>query len=170
MIRSHRRVHAIVFLGLSAMLPVILLAALRARAPIAEMSEIPRPLLGTGALSLTPPDGAAIARFGRLPLRVSMEASLGTPGGLALRLEPAGRIDQPDLLLYWDPVVPAGSDLPSDAVLVGSISPEHSSIALLSASTRLDRGVLLVYSLAHHLVVDTLSVVSVGRPGVPVRP
>jgi hypothetical protein len=66
-------------------------------------------------------------------------------------LLPVEALAEPDLLLYWAASVPGEDALPADAQLLGAFNPGK-AFALPSGG---NAGSLVLYSLAHHRVLDT---------------
>ena len=76
------------------------------------------------------------------------------PDSVSLLVNPSREISDPDLLIYW-----AGHDVSkqadlSDARLLGSFTAGKS----ISLSRTQQSGFLVIYSLAHRVVVDTAKI------------
>lgn len=97
--------------------------------------------------------------------------SQGFPGqldihgkGVVLRLHEPLR--KPDVLAYWSAQgAAAGRALPGDVHLLGSVSAQRDNylpLPLWPASSRVDEGFLILYSLGHHEVVASAAVPALG--------
>lgn len=74
------------------------------------------------------------------------------PQDIYIALRPTQELNEPDLLLYWSASTPQGSALPGGAQLVGEYTAGK---AFLLPMGEKRSGYLVLFSLAHQLVVDT---------------
>ena len=88
------------------------------------------------------------------PLRTRLLSDPVT-SNLALEVTATTSIVLPDILLYWAPGTSKLDDsLPSDAVLLGAWMQEPANPVAVPQLTKLDRGRLILYSLADHEIVN----------------
>jgi hypothetical protein len=147
MIQPLRTVHRRTFLALAFILPAILVAGLRARLPHV------RPAFRVSDL----PAGAYMVReSGGLWRKHAMQSMFYSmpdrPQDIYVALRPTQELNQPDLLLYWMTREPLGNALPRDAQLVGEYAAGK---AFLLPMDEKRTGYLVLFSLAHQLVVDS---------------
>ena len=147
MIQPLRTAHRRTFLALAFILPAILLVGLRARPPHVSrafrVSDLP-----AGAYMVRESGGlwrkhAMQSMFYSMPDR---------PQDIYVALRPTRELNEPDLLLYWTTIAPPGNTLPEDAHLVGEYAAGK---AFLLPMDEKRSGYLVLFSLAHHLVVDS---------------
>lgn len=149
MIRSLRRRHAKLILGIAAIVPIVVLLALAARpTPPIMASSAPRPAVGSWT-ALGPNDG----------LHALVE-SVGTQEWLHLARDE--KLVAPDVLVYWSPEAPVDKEpFPSSAVLLGALGDTGAQTFDLPASDV--SGVLLLYSLAHQSTIATTPMTRIRR-------
>jgi len=155
-----RRRHRVASVGLAVALPVLFAAALAVRRPVPAIARLPFAVVpprlagssrvhdtGTGlALRLTFPVTAPGARAGRVALELLRDPRT------------------PDLLAYWSPAAGSVGDssLPDDARLLGAIVGRGPTVFELPEPAA--GGHLVLYSLAHRTLVDTLELGPSGEP------
>jgi hypothetical protein len=145
--RRHRRVFAIVGL----LLPLAFIAGIAARKPI------PTAALSADVFSERKTFTKALwdrsDLFPKTALRVQVLSQEATTNRCAIQFSAAKDFVKADLLVYWLPAESKTTDaIPDDAILLGVFSP--SSPLPLSAGSVGKPGVLVLYSLADHEIVD----------------
>lgn len=145
MIQPLRTAHRRIFIVLAGVLPVILGAGLRVRphVPLATPDAV------TGnqfSVRLSQPTAA----WAKDSFDLEFYSEPGGPKGVRIVLKPHRGLNEPDLLLYW--TSQASTDAPdlNGANLLGPFRPSIS----YSLPTGTERGSLVLYSLAHHEIVD----------------
>jgi hypothetical protein len=146
MIQPLRNIHRRVFIALAALLPLILVAALKARHPF--------PVVSTAMLSVpqySPPLKQPSVAWNKNSFDTEFYADPNNAEGLLVVLRPRRDLDDPDLLLYW-----AAGNSPgiNAAHLLGSFRAGNA----YSLPVEIDRGSLVLYSLAHGEIVDSASI------------
>jgi hypothetical protein len=150
MIRPLRVAHRRIFGILAVALPVTIAAGLVARRPqeshLAEVKSEPAQVL-----KRVPSQKRAFALIFR--------RDSGSQGGIRTVLQASTSLNEPDLLAYWTNESRPGEALPAGSVLLGAVVPGRvSSVSLPEGQ----EGRVVLYSLAHHEVVD--SAVPGSRP------
>jgi hypothetical protein len=146
MIQPLRAAHRRAFVALGLVLPAILLAGLRARRPRSPVSQI-------GAQ--TPDSAQLVGTSNSLWRNHAIRSELyRNQDGLYVVLLPVQELNEPDLLVYWTSNPPQGESLPADAMQLGAFAPGK-AIALPKVEGPAH---LVLFSLAHHMVVDTAAV------------
>lgn len=156
MIARLRRRHVLAFASLAVLLPTVYAAALLARVPPARM-ELPAELvLDRGLGPATQLRSWAVLWPGELlgaRLFVTGSDTGGAIGTRALRLEPAGVLHHPDLLVYWsqEPI----TALPGlmRAWLLGSVDPTRAQSFTLPPEAGREPGYAVLFSLAEQRVL-----------------
>lgn len=143
MIQPLRTVHRRAFVGLAIVLPVIVAVGLRTRRPSAPAGERKT---GVTFAALPKTSGRVWAKHA---IRTQMYAE---PSGVYITLQPEQDLNEPDLLLYQSDTTARNNQLPGDAQLLGRVVAGR-PLRLAAGSDQ--RGQLILYSLAHHEVVDT---------------
>jgi hypothetical protein len=143
-----RSVHRRAFVGLTVVLPAILLVGLAARrrprpsAIAAQMPGVAQLVMKSDSLWKK---HAIQSQFYRDPSKHD----------IYVVLLPARALNDPDVLLYWAANLPQGGSLPTDAQLVGSFAAGKAFVLPSSAEPG---GHLVLFSLAHQALVDTATV------------
>ena len=149
MIQPLRTAHRRIFIVLAGVLPVILGAALTTRPhlPRANPETMARTQLSTRFSQPT-------AAWAKGTFDTEFYSKPGDPKSVRIVLKLHRGLNEPDLLLYW--TSQAGRDIPNltAAHLLGAFRPADSY--LLPSETQ--RIFLVLYSLAHHEIVDTARV------------
>lgn len=144
MIQPLRSGHRRVFLGLSAILPTLLVVGLMARhrnpRPVAD--RVDAPTRGTAATK-------ALLQWQKHSIDSFFYLDPAHEGATEIVLNPQQPIDDPDLLLYWAAADAVAVNV-SQAQLLGPFVPGK-RYSLPSGERR---GELVLYSLAHREVVD----------------
>src|SRR5262249_21292532 len=139
----HRRAS----MALAIVLPTVLVVGLMARRPLPRTSsktdnaEVPQPVRQSDRL------------WTKHAIHSVFLRNTSDPAMIQLRLEPPEDLSAPDLLVYWSPELSDVNQLPSQAVLLGTLENSKSS-QFRKVSPK---GFLILYSLAHQSVVDTAS-------------
>ena len=149
MIRSLRRRHAGLVLGVAVIVPSVVLLALAARPSPPIMASLASPP-ATGSWTIVDSDGG---------LRALIEASGGREW---LHLARDTTLVAPDVLVYWSPEPASGDEpFPPGAVLLGALGDPGTHTFNLPA--REVSGVMLLYSLAHRSSVASLPLDRIRR-------
>jgi len=139
MIRSLRRRHATMIVGIALIVPILAVLALAAR-------PVP-PIMAAAAATPSTGNWTALGPRGGVHAFVESES-----GREWLHLVRDEEFVSPDVLVYWSPEPPATDEpFPSGAVLLGALGDPGAHTFNLPA--RDVGGVLLLYSLAHQSVV-----------------
>lgn len=155
MIAPLRRRHLRLAVTLAIAAPVVLLAALDARPPVATTDSLPAALGERDPRPSSPPDYESSEVFEHQNLR--LRAWLQSDGAI-LSLEAVSPLTAPDLLLYGAPQgAESGAALPAGAVFLGAVPGHGERAFVVPPGAATDH--LLLFSLAWGQVVD-----SVARP------
>ena len=150
MIQPLRTVHRRAFVALAVVLPIILAAGLGAR----------RPRLHPGARAAEISASAHLRETANMlwrkhAIRTTFYGDSNSPPQIYVVLKPTQELGEPDLLLYWTDNQVQGETLPAQARLLGTFAP---GMAFALPQNTVQTGHLVLYSLAHQVVVDTASV------------
>jgi hypothetical protein len=128
-------------------LPAVVFAGLSARHPHPKQEDRSIEIPALLRLAVKTSDG-----WKNHAINTSVYVDGSTPHGLTVLLHPRIPLNEPDVLVYWSRVLPAGASLPESAKLIGRLLPER-----LSALPRdADQGsYLLLYSLGQGVVTDS---------------
>ena len=154
MISSRRRAHRLIFIGLAFVLPLLLAAAFILRpdvpAPGADFEILRR------EASFASPSSETLAVEQDT---YAFEAFVRTNGGgrAVLELRPVIPILEPDLLVYWALGDEEPNTLPSDAILLGSLSGAAARSMSLPDRAARGEGQALIYSLGYQKVVTQIA-------------
>ena len=141
MIAGLRRRHRWMVVGIGVVTFVVMIASLSARSEPVVVESGP------------PPPTSSWTAFGPAGLvKVLRERERGREW---LLVERGRGLAEPDALLYWAPAA-GGPELPADAVLVGPLSDP--GIRTYDLPEGEDSSVLLLYSLGHRRVLDSLPI------------
>jgi hypothetical protein len=158
MILPLRQRHRRMFSVLAVALPVALVLGIAARRPVPTSASLPGGISGEPrrfpASQWTRDD-----LFTKIPIHVALVRERIDSGQFAVELSAPRNFARPDLLVYWivgSSTVPDA--VPDNAVLLGSFT---SSLPLpFSTSQSPSNGMLILYSLADHEVVDVSKSIS----------
>lgn len=146
MIQPLRTLHRRMFILLAGVLPVILGAGLMARHHV-QLAKADTPTTKQSSKHLH--QGTVV--WAKNTFDTEIYSGLVNPRAVQFSLKPFRDLDEPDLLLYWTSQPGTDSpDLPG-AHLLGPFRPGE----LYSLPTGTRQPFLVLYSLAHHEVVDT---------------
>ena len=151
MIHSLRSAHRRTWLALAPVLPMVLIVGLMARRPLPRSnsritnSETQRAIRQTDDPWTKHKIHSVFLRDPSDP--TSVQVVLTEPGDLSV----------PDVLVYWSPQLSGTDSLPTDALLLGAL--ENSRPMHLRDGN--PKGFLILYSLAHHSIVDAAPLESV---------
>lgn len=155
MIAPLRRRHRWMIGTLLLTVPVLLVVALRARAPRYYVESLPGEMVDEGFEG-----GRVFDVFGELGVRVrGIEAA----GGALLELAPAAPLAQPDVLVYWSPEDSGSGAGLAEAILLGALGDRTRSYFLPPEGATVD-GRLVLYSLAHQEVVASGPLPAIAEP------
>lgn len=156
MIAPLRKRHLLAFASLAVLLPTVYGAALLARVPPARM-ELPAELALDKALGpATQLRSWAVLWPGELlgaRLFVTGSDTGDANGTRALRLEPAGALHHPDLLVYWSPEPVTALPGLMRAWLLGSVDPTRPRTFALPPEAIREPGHAVLFSLAEQRVL-----------------
>ncbi len=148
MIQPLRTVHCRAFVALALVLPAILFIGLGARRPLVGPSVHASDVADAGNMVWESSNlwqkHAIRSRFYRKSER---------PQDIYVVLQPAQDLHEPDLLLYWLPIGPAGNAL--QGKLVGAFTPGKAFVLPLNEG---HAGYLVLLSPAHQTLFDTAKV------------
>ena len=152
MTRALRLRHRRVFAVLGVILPVALVIGITSRKPVPTAASLPRELAGESPrFAVTQWSRGDL--FAKTRLRVALVRERAGAGRFAIELSAAKDFAKPDLLIYWIAVNGnVGDVIPDNAVLLGSFN--GSAPLLIPSAAQQASGVLILYSLADHEIVD----------------
>lgn len=149
MIRSLRRRHGVLILGVAAVVPVLVIAALAVRPTAPIMPAISGPPATDSWTTLDSDRG----------LHALIESE-GSREWLHLVRSPS--LVTPDALVYWSPTAPSRDEpFPADAVLLGELGDTGRHV--FDLPIRDVPGLLVVYSLAHQSAVTATPFTQIRR-------
>ena len=151
MIRELRSRHRLMIALLAVVAPGILVLALSGRGSM-PITRLPTEFT-PGRNSDLLPIGAEWTLLMNPPIRARYLAAPGDSVPAAVLLIPDGPATQPDLLLYWAATAGDSTQLPPQAILLGSLQAEEPLRLPPRDSNR--GGYLILYSLAHDERVGT---------------
>ncbi len=150
MIQPLRTVHRRAFVALAVVLPIILAAGLGARLPRLHPRPLAAEVPASAHLLKT-----ADTQWRRYGIRTAFYGDSKSSSRIYVVLTAAPELGEPDLLLYWTDNDVQGETLPAQARLLG---PVVSGRAFALPQNIGQTSHLVIYSLAHQVVVDTASV------------
>ena len=150
MIQPLRTVHRRAFVALAVVLPIILAVGFGARRPRLYPSARAAEISASAHLQKT---SASLWR--KYPTETAFYGDSNSPSQIYVVLTAAPELGEPDLLLYWTNHEVQGETLPAEARLLG---PFVSGRAFALPHNTGQTSLLVLYSLAHQVVVDTASV------------
>jgi len=152
MIRPLRQRHRRMISVLGVFLPVALAVGIAARKPMPTVASLPAQLSG-------PPQQFTALKwerddlFTKTPMRVRLLREVPKGGRSGIQFSVGKEFAKPDLLVYW---VAAGTKvtdtIPDNAFLLGA--PYSSAALPLPAEANAASGVLVLYSLADHEIIE----------------
>jgi hypothetical protein len=162
MIRSLRQRHRQVVAVLGVMLPIAFAAGLAARKPAPKMASWPNGF-SAKTIPFQNQEWRRTDLFTKSPVQVRLLRQHPDSGAFAIAFTTSADFLKPDLLVYWAAGTPAISDaVPNDSVLLGQFSTNAD--LPLPANTTATSGVLILYSLGDHAVVETSKPFSTKNP------
>jgi hypothetical protein len=144
MIQPLRSAHRRTWLALALVLPTVLIVGLMARRPLPR-ADSKINISATRQAIRQSDDLWTKHKIHSVFLRDTSD-----PTSVQVVLESLGDLSVPDVLVYWSPQLSGSDSLPPNAVLLGALEkrrPWH-----LPDSN--PKGFLILYSLAHHSIVD----------------
>ncbi len=145
MIQPLRTVHRRAFVALALILPAVLLIGLMARRPPLQADSKRHNLEGWQSIQ------ESDHLWAKHSIRSLFVRNTSDPIAVHVVLQPIGDFSVPDLLVYWSPELSASDNLPTNAVLLGAFENKRP----MRLQGRGNQGFLILYSLAHHSVVDS---------------
>jgi hypothetical protein len=157
-IRSHRRRHLWIFAVLAVILPIVLVAAIGVKRRAPRVDRMPRVLSEPSTSTWTAVAGTDTEWVDwNMNTRLLTSDSLRSRLGVELTLTRA--LEVPDVAVYWTARTGAAPDqLPRDAVLLGTIGKIGAQRLPLPPQATETGGNLVLYSAAHHSVLDVLNI------------
>jgi hypothetical protein len=153
MIRPLRQRHRRVVIVLGVFLPVAFAVGIAARKSVPGMTSMPKELVASPqSFAVTEWERADL--FTKTPIQVRLLRERAGAAHFAVELSAPKDFAKPDLIVYWLAVGTKITDtIPDGAFLLGSF---HSLAALpLPLEAGSASGVLVLYSLADHVIVET---------------
>jgi hypothetical protein len=150
MIQPLRTVHRRAFVALAVVLPIILAVGLGARHPRLHPSARAAEMSASARLRTT-----SDTLWRKYAIQTVFYADPNRAQQVYAVLKPAQEFGEPDLLLYWTDNDVQGETLPAQARLLG---PFVSGRAFALPQNTGQTSHLVLYSLAHQVVVDTADV------------
>jgi hypothetical protein len=151
MIQPLRSANRRIWLALAPVLPTVLIVGLMARRPLPDADSKINISEGRQVIRQTD-DLWAKHKIHSVFLHDTSDST-----SVQLFLESLGDLSVPDVLVYWAPQLSGTDSLPTDAVLLGAL--ENSRPLHLRDNN--PKGFLILYSLAHHSIVDAAPLESV---------
>ena len=153
MIRPLRQRHRRVVIVLGVLLPVAFAVGIAARKPVPGMTSLPKEL-ATSSQKFAVTEWERADLFTKSPIQVRLLRENAGAGHFAVEFSAAKDFVKPDLIVYWVAVgTRITNTIPDHAFLLGSF---NSSAALpLPREAGSASGVLVLYSLADHVIVET---------------
>jgi hypothetical protein len=149
MIQPLRAVHRRAFVALAIVLPIILAVGLGARRPRLHPRPLAAEVPASAHLLKT-----ADTLWRRYAIQTAFYGDSNFPLQVYVVLKPMQELSEPDLLLYWTDNQVQGETLPARARLLG---PFVSGTGFALPQNTGQTSHLVLYSLAHQVVVDAAS-------------
>lgn len=162
MIRPLRRLHYQAFMVLGWALPVVFAFGLVARKPFPTLDTLPAALATSGPRFPI----CLLERgdlFAKSPIQVRLLRETSAHGALAVgfAVDP-GYVIKPDLMVYWLAGNPAVAEqLPEGARWLGEFNADALPLPVEASATK---GVLVLYSLANHEIVEVSQPMTFSPP------
>ena len=151
MIRPLRQRHRRIFTALGVVLPVALVVGIAARKAVPTSASLPGVVPEAPRFAAT--RWSRVDLFGKTGIHAALVRERADGGQFAVALSAPKDFAKPDLLVYWTESKATILDaIPDDAVLLGGF--DSSAPLTLPASAAQSSGMLVLYSLADHEVVD----------------
>lgn len=162
MIRLLRQRHLRITAVLGVLLPVGFAVGVAARKPVPVMASLPAEWVASPqTFAVTEWDRADL--FTKAPLQVRLLREGAGAGRFAVQLSATNELAKPDVIVYWVGGSSNKTDaLPDNARLLGAFS--SSAAFLLPSDAGPDTGVLVLYSLADHEIVEVSKPFSLPKP------
>jgi hypothetical protein len=158
MIRSLRQTHRRLFAVLGIALPVALVAGMAARRPVPTTPSLPDGIVAE-SVQFAAAQWSRNDLFAKQPIQVALVRERVGVGRFAIGLSAPKDFAKPDLLVYWVAGNTTVADtIPDDAFLLGSF--DGSTPLPLPPGMLQSSGILILYSLADHEVVDVSKPIS----------
>ena len=153
MIRPLRQRHRRMVIVLGVFLPIPFLIGIAARKSVPGMTSLPQELVASPQkFAVTEWERADL--FTKSPIQVRLLRENAGAGHFAVEFSAAKDFVKPDLIVYWVAVGTRITDtIPDHAFLVGSFNSSAALPLPLEAGSA--SGVLVLYSLADHVIVET---------------
>ena len=153
MIRPLRERHRRMVIVLGVFLPVAFAVGIAARKPVPGMTSLPKELAASSQkFAVTEWERADL--FTKSPIQVRLLRENAGAGHFAVEFSAAKDFLKPDLIVYWVAVgTRITNTIPDHAFLLGSFNSSAALPLPLEAGSA--SGVLVLYSLADHVIVET---------------
>jgi len=153
MIRPLRERHRRMVIVLGVFLPVAFAVGIAARKPVPGMTSLPKELAASSQkFAVTEWERADL--FTKSPIQVRLLRENAGAGHFAVEFSAAKDFVKPDLIVYWVAVgTRITNTIPDHAFLLGSFNSSAALPLPLEAGSA--SGVLVLYSLADHVIVET---------------
>ena len=152
MIRPLRQRHRRTFVVLSVILPVALVVGIVARKPVPTTASLPD-ALSEQAQEFPIAEWSRDDLFAKVPFHVALVRDGGKVPRFAFEWSAPENFVKPDLLVYWIAGHASVSErIPDEAILLGSFDACRS--LPLSRDAAESSGMLILYSLADHEIID----------------
>ena len=153
MIRPLRQRHRRMVIVLGVFLPVAFAVGIAARKSVPGMTSIPKELVASPqSFAVTEWERADL--FTKTPIQVRLLRERADAAHLAVEFSAAKDFVKPDLIVYWVAVgTRITNTIPDHAFLLGSFNSSTALPLPLEAGSA--SGVLVLYSLADHVIVET---------------
>lgn len=142
--------------ALAVVLPVLYGLGLAARQSIPPMQELPGELRSSLPKSFVSVSQREDLR-GDARVRLIIARDESAPERYAVAVGLLDDVERADLLAYWSEAAGNEGRLPGDARLLGAIGGRRGTSWILPADADLERGRLVLYSLAKHEVVKVMA-------------
>ena len=152
MIRPLRERHRRMVIVLGVFLPVAFAVGIAARKPVPGMTSLPKELAASSQkFAVTEWERADL--FTKSPIQVRLLRENAGAGHFAVEFSAAKDFLKPDLIVYWVAVgTRITNTIPDHAFLLGSFNSSAALPLPLEAGSA--SGVLVLYSLADHVIVE----------------
>jgi len=153
MIRPLRERHRRMVIVLGVFLPVAFAVGIAARKPVPGMTSLPKEL-ATSSQKFAVTEWERADLFTKSPIQVRLLRENAGAGHFAVEFSAAKDFVKPDLIVYWVAVgTRITNTIPDHAFLLGSFNSSAALPLPLEAGSA--SGVLVLYSLADHVIVET---------------
>jgi hypothetical protein len=162
MIRPLRQRHRRMVIALGVLLPITFGLGMAARKPVPSMDSLPANLVAMPQ-KFVATEWKHAELFVKSPIKVRLLREQSSTGRFAVEFSAPNGFIKPDLMVYWVAGDSKITDtVPDNAQLLGAFS--SSSALALPADSAAQNGMLVLYSLADHEVVEMSKPFSTPKP------